>query len=473
MLVMMGVSVVDSAVGCPQSLIRTISGDAEPPMQLCQLMMSPPCVVYSFTSAGTSHQSSASTFVMTMLDRGCHVFSFDPSPGAHELVDTQLSRRYHFFPIGISIAAPRGERSVRSKDAALSSRPEIPVLSGTPTLALSDVMSMLGHRQVNLLRADVTLHHDPQWASELVTSWAAEGLIEKLGQVLLRVPDNTMLPMLDSMSMFSEVHSLSEVVEVGLLQKWFTAVVTQPCIADINTTSVFTGAANIPKVLHFIHTNENRSQWSPKHFSTVSTWEAMLPAMGWRLEFWSAARIQTLLDHPPPELGWYAAAIKANVTVPIQRLDAIRYLILYVHGGMYADVDMRFLDDMSKIFPGAELVLQQWDPLHTTKPVFPAARGLPILATSMGLAVVNALMASVPGHPLWLHVMRTVAVRLSEKWRIDTMKGPRAKIALVSSTTGPFMLGNALLSYHGPNPKVRYFCIKSELYRHQATGSWL
>lgn len=102
-----------------------------------------------------------------------------------------------------------------------------------------------------------------------------------------------------------------------------------------------------------------------------------------------------------------------NFKYPIQRADAIRYIILYLYGGIYIDLDFEALK------PFGDIILN--------KPI-----GLPINHNKIISYVTNYIMVSVKGCKFWLEC-------------IDEMK--KTNLALgkhlhVYVTTGPFMLTN-------------------------------
>lgn len=106
-----------------------------------------------------------------------------------------------------------------------------------------------------------------------------------------------------------------------------------------------------------------------------------------------------------------------NYPYPIQRVDAIRYLRQYVHGGLYIDLDMEVLKPLDDLLLEKEdLVFLQSEKFfnYITNPFFYCRK---------------------PKHPFWLKV-------------IDEMKHPPpwwalTKHFIVMTTTGPLMLSRA------------------------------
>ena len=76
---------------------------------------------------------------------------------------------------------------------------------------------------------------------------------------------------------------------------------------------------------------------------------------------------------------------------PIQRADAIRYMWLYVHGGLYLDLDIQIMRDLTPLFNDSEeqalYFVQSPDSNVFSK------------------TITNAFMASSPKNPFWLSVM--------------------------------------------------------------------
>lgn len=97
----------------------------------------------------------------------------------------------------------------------------------------------------------------------------------------------------------------------------------------------------------------------------------------------------------------------------IQRADAIRYMWLYVHGGIYMDLDFEVLHPLDQLFTSdSEVYL--------------------VNSGNVGSYVTNSFMASKPRSAFWLKV-------------IEEMKKPlpwyyRGKHVVVMNSTGPIML---------------------------------
>ena len=98
---------------------------------------------------------------------------------------------------------------------------------------------------------------------------------------------------------------------------------------------------------------------------------------------------------------------------PIMRADAIRYMWLYVNGGKYFDLDIKLLGNTDHLFLG-DLVL--------------------VNSSNVEWKLTNSIMASRPGHPIWLEIIQEIK---------NNPKGPwwaYDKINRVIQTTGPAVL---------------------------------
>ena len=87
----------------------------------------------------------------------------------------------------------------------------------------------------------------------------------------------------------------------------------------------------IEKVIHQIWDGDN----VPFQLRILScTWKRFNP--NWEYHLWNKKEMVELVDSYFPE--W--ANLYHSLPFNIQRLDMIRYLILYCHGGVYVDLDI-------------------------------------------------------------------------------------------------------------------------------------
>lgn len=147
------------------------------------------------------------------------------------------------------------------------------------------------------------------------------------------------------------------------------------------TSQAAAPVAGIPRILHQIYFGgEDAAPESYRRYA--GTWRVRHP--GWDHQFWDAARCRALIEKHYP---WFLP-VYDGYRHRIQRVDAIRCFILYHHGGVYADMDIESLRPIDDLVAGRELLLG---------------------ALSIGFT--NAVMGSIPGHPLWERAFRMMEAR--------------------------------------------------------------
>jgi len=87
---------------------------------------------------------------------------------------------------------------------------------------------------------------------------------------------------------------------------------------------------HIPKKLHFTYKNENLPE---KYRENLSRWKDLCP--DWELHFYSDSAVYQLFEQHFPEYVEELPKIPCGAMLA----DVFRYAALYVHGGMYSDID--------------------------------------------------------------------------------------------------------------------------------------
>lgn len=138
---------------------------------------------------------------------------------------------------------------------------------------------------------------------------------------------------------------------------------------------------------------------------------------------------QMALDFIEEQFPWFLDTFK-NYRYPIERADAIRYFVLYHYGGVYLDLD-----------DGCQRSL---DPLLTA-PAF--------LRKTSPTGVSNDVMGSVPGHPFYLKVMKSLK-KYDRNWYVPYVT--------IMSSTGPLFISIIWKQYkreenyeHDPMTKIK------------------
>lgn len=194
--------------------------------------------------------------------------------------------------------------------------------------------------------------------------------------------------------------------------------------------------SNIPMVFH-------QTWWSrklkDKNKRLSATWLRCMP--DWIHVLWDDDEARELFRTNKPEL----LAYYDTYPYPVQRSDVFRYLVMHRYGGLYADMDYECVGriDGPDGLDGNHAVYISGAPN-------PAVDGL----------IQNTLMASVPGHEFWTHVMATMVRDCGRMWEIDpftslsvamgrcaTAVGIRRRLGWtgisVLKTTGPQMISSA------------------------------
>lgn len=172
----------------------------------------------------------------------------------------------------------------------------------------------------------------------------------------------------------------------------------------------------IPRIIHQTWKSEIiPAQWA----AFQRSWRAHHPA--WTYRFFTDLELRELVrEHD----GWFLP-IYDSYPQHIMRVDAARYLMMRRHGGLYADLDFESLRPIDGLLAGRELVLGCEPPEHVALAA-PRARGLTRI-------VCNALIASIPGHPFWEHLLEHLVACHQLPDPLDA--------------TGPFLLTRAVDSY--------------------------
>lgn len=151
-------------------------------------------------------------------------------------------------------------------------------------------------------------------------------------------------------------------------------------------------------------------------------WQASLESISEHMPGWKHVLMtdednrKLVEEHFPDFLKYYDAFPHA-----IQRADAVRYCWLYLHGGLYMDLDMQLLKPLDPLFT-------QHDGLHL------------VGSGNLGSYITNSFMASPPKHPFWLEVI--------EEMKVPVPWWCMGKHWTVMNSTGPIMLNRVAKRSH-------------------------
>jgi len=200
----------------------------------------------------------------------------------------------------------------------------------------------------------------------------------------------------------------------------------------------------IPRIIHQTWKNE----FVPEVFKEMA-FSCREKHTDWKYLFWTDEMNRDFIkEHFPFFIHRYDA-----YTANIQRVDAVRYFVLYKYGGVYVDLDIECLANITPLVEDAECVFGKEPDEHCR-------------IHNKNVIISNAFMASVPGHEFFGALCT----------ELDTNKPvtdhPNDKIL---ESTGPFMLSRIFGEYSGKKniklveADLIYPLSKEELERNNAS----
>lgn len=163
-------------------------------------------------------------------------------------------------------------------------------------------------------------------------------------------------------------------------------------------------AAGIPTILH--QSAKDRTQLKPEWQICQRSWLTHHP--NWTYFVWEDADNLALVQSHFP---WFLEVYEAFPHF-IMRVDAVRYMYMFLYGGMYADMDVECLRSVEPLLQGQQLVLARMGPEH-----------------DFGDSIPNAWFASVAGHPFWWQLLQQIkedGLR-AKSWGVPANEWPRAE----------------------------------------------
>ena len=162
------------------------------------------------------------------------------------------------------------------------------------------------------------------------------------------------------------------------------------------------GEHRIPKIIH----QTWKTAQIPHHYvKWMKSWQKNHP--DWEFMFWTDESARKLIADKQPDLLQYYDGYLEN----IRRADALRYVILYEYGGVYADLDLeslRPLDDLTRKY---SCILAQEPYEH------------PIIDGNFEHLLINAFMACRAKHPLMKKFMDNLSI-FNHMWNVLDSTGP-------------------------------------------------
>lgn len=219
----------------------------------------------------------------------------------------------------------------------------------------------------------------------------------------------------------------------------------------------------IPNIIH----QTWRTRTLPEPFAGWSErWRQYHPQWDYRLH--DDADIARIVNERAPQ---YSAAL-ARLPRPIQRIDMFRYLVVWLDGGLYADLDMIPFKANDDLLVGEHCVLSVE---HYFRPVRQRE-----LSMRRPFQLQNCIFAAEPGHPFLKELLDRIALRAQQ---------PVGRDDDVEDTTGPRMLTRLAfelpaerlgpitvlpeIAWSSPSFYPRIGPLGKNMYaRHASSGTW-
>lgn len=192
---------------------------------------------------------------------------------------------------------------------------------------------------------------------------------------------------------------------------------------------------------HIFHQTWKTHEISKRYRFFQRSWFEHNP--NWSYRFWVDGYIRDLICSSYPEFLHIFDGYKSHIC----RADFGRYAILHKFGGVYIDLDLECIKPLDPLLEGRSWIIGLEPQSHVDSPV----------AQSRGMAGIPcpSLIASVPGHPFWLHLLRHARDSHREADPLDA--------------TGPFLIARALADYPGNDI---HLLPASVLYPFDKTECW-
>jgi len=160
--------------------------------------------------------------------------------------------------------------------------------------------------------------------------------------------------------------------------------------------------------------------------------------------FWNMKKVKRLFDDYP-KISKYKN-IWHKLPNHIQKCDMARYIILYIFGGLYIDLDFMCFKNLSPLL-NKELILVR-EPIE--------------LSGSDKIKISNAFIGSIPGHPFWPDWLEYICLSLRAKFaRLPLLlEGTPSNTVFsdVMDTTGPTNFGQFFINSKYKNTELTNTC---------------
>ena len=167
----------------------------------------------------------------------------------------------------------------------------------------------------------------------------------------------------------------------------------------------------IPKIIHQVWEGRTEPKMPTRLQILARTWREQNP--DWEYHLWNGEEMDELVEkHFPEYLSMYR-----GFPYNVQRWDTIRYMILYVYGGVYTDLDTECFKPIDKLLEGVTIGFGEEPSEHNCYP-------------SVSTLIGNAFMVSESECIGWRDILKEISdAMLQDYMGLEVMQ-----------TTGPLMI---------------------------------
>lgn len=176
----------------------------------------------------------------------------------------------------------------------------------------------------------------------------------------------------------------------------------------------------IPKIIHQMWLDKNVSNNSSapeKYDKFISSFNTHNPEF--MMIFWNMDRVKKIFDEYPEIIKykniWY------GLPNHIQKCDMARYIILYLFGGLYIDLDFMCFKNLTPLLDRKILLVRE-----------------PIEHSGNQTKILNGFMGSIPKYLFWLEWLDFICLSLEMN---KTLESESTLFTNVMNTTGPANFG--------------------------------
>ncbi|ARF09146.1 glycosyltransferase [Catovirus CTV1] len=185
----------------------------------------------------------------------------------------------------------------------------------------------------------------------------------------------------------------------------------------------------IPKIIHQIWLQGENN--IPKDYPNYSeSWKKLNPNFEYIL--WDQSNIENLIKKYFPDF----LSKFNNYPKLVQKVDAAKYIILYVYGGVYVDMDLECLKNIDDLLNYQKIMLLKCDLNILTKLYF---------YHTSGTILQNCFAASVPKHNFWIHCVQLMMNQDIKQSYFELLE------KYIFRTTGPKLITDAYYTYPSNN----------------------